>query len=481
VPHRSLIALAPPPLKLTDGVVVPIDIARIDARLRFDGILGNRYDSTVHFAAGIADGFPVFDLRQAIWSAFLDHSPVAIDHLPPEALGLSGDSGMLVMRRLLAANTTHVFRVTGPLRAPQVRLKNRPPTVKWDGPRLTFRFGFTDRLSGRYLESWIPANFIFDEFHLSICIDLQQTHVPHVLITTGNARQTGFNSWVVDFPSACACSPLLEIHAADRVECVEKTVRVPRNSSQITAWIWKETSDNYNRLSAGADVVASSLIEYSDQLGPYVHGDRFVCILDALGSGMEYAGGMTADVSSIRHEMIHSWWGRGVRPSSQSDSWIDEAIATWFEYDSPQHSRIDSAVTGRKTLVSNNLWTRTTPGEAYSQGRNVIQHLASLLGAEQIKSYLRELFLKQLGEPLTTAAFESFLLSRFPDRQSVIALHRHIHGFPDHTDSPRLEFLRDSSAICWDDSSITVRSDSDAESKEGGTAAGQKLDFCSVP
>jgi hypothetical protein len=32
------------------------------------------------------------------------------------------------------------------------------------GPRLAFNFGFTDLGAGRYLESWVPANLIFDQF-----------------------------------------------------------------------------------------------------------------------------------------------------------------------------------------------------------------------------------------------------------------------------------------------------------------------------
>ena len=53
------------------------------------------------------------------------------------------------------------------------------------GPRLAFNFGFTDLGAGRYLESWVPANLIFDQFPLTLDLRVVGTAIPHTPITNG--------------------------------------------------------------------------------------------------------------------------------------------------------------------------------------------------------------------------------------------------------------------------------------------------------
>lgn len=462
MPHRSFLHLAPPPATLPDGLAVPIDIERIDARLRFNALLGDHYDSTLLFAAGPRDGFPVFDLRQPIKAAWLDDRAIAPGRLASEDLGGGSRAAMRVVRHAVAAKSLHKLRVVGPLGPPSVQLFNRPPTLQWIGPRLTFRFGFTDRLPGRYLESWIPANLIFDEFDLSVAIDLQQTNIPHTVVSNGYITQAGFNSWRVDFSGINACSPLLEIHAEDRIERRTRTIRVAKSNRPITLHLWKEANDEVNSFDRGMNILESCLQDYSERLGSYGHGDHFICMLDALGNGMEYDGATTASVDQIPHEAIHSWWGRGVRPASQADGWIDEAIATWVERGSDRSYRIDSEAVSRKVLASPNPWTRATPGDAYRQGRDVLRHLSALIGAVRLEELLRKLYREQLGDPLTTAKFESFVISRLPEPAVAVTFHRHVHGLPSQTQSPQLDFGTGPQDLPWDTRSIWVRQDPDA-------------------
>ena len=62
---------------------------------------------------------------------------------------------------------THTLRVAYTLGTPQASDGGQLPAgddAGAPGPRLRFNFGFTDLGPGRYLEAWIPANLIFDQF-----------------------------------------------------------------------------------------------------------------------------------------------------------------------------------------------------------------------------------------------------------------------------------------------------------------------------
>jgi len=45
---------------------------------------------------------------------------------------------------------------------------------------------------------------------------------------------------------------------------------------------------------------------------------------------MEYDGGTTTGQAALQHETYHSWWGRGLKPASQPDAWIDEGWTFYY-------------------------------------------------------------------------------------------------------------------------------------------------------
>lgn len=471
--HRSFIELAPPPVALADGLAVPIDIDRIDATLCFDPLRGDALDATVSFTTGLADGFPVFDLRQTIRAAWLDGSPFPVTRLSHEDLGGGPDAQMRVVRKSLTANTHHVLRVICPLSLPQARMNNRTPIVEWNNSRLTFRFGFTDLTPGRYLDSWIPANLIYDEFDLSLRVELAQTHVPHVLVTTGQAQQTGLNAWYVEFAQASACTPMFEVHAADRVEMMHRAIELPASRSHITIEAWKESDNQFDDLERTLDDLERNLSEFDFRLGRYIHGDRFVYLVDSSG-GMEYAGGATGSAGSLRHELVHSWWARGIRPANQADGWIDEAIARWIEFGA-RSTRIDTSASSREILSRLNLWSRVTPRAAYGQGSSVFQEMALSMGLGRLESILRDLFHERAPGPITTRQLEAFLLQHRPIQGIVDSFHKFVYGLPDHSTPTDLRAA--DPADCgfdtpWDHPSLWVRNSPDGSEEHQSPQVG---------
>jgi hypothetical protein len=180
--------LAPPPRTVDGLLATPIDLQHVEAGLVFDaaGSSGTG-QATVEFVTGDRAGNPIFDLRQQVTAAALDGSPVPVSTLGHHDFGGGPHAELRVLESVLAAGSRHTLRVEYRLGPPAASpVGSYPPAIIWGaGPRLTFNFGFTDLGAGRYLEAFIPANLIFDQFSLTLDLQLLGTAVPHTPITNG--------------------------------------------------------------------------------------------------------------------------------------------------------------------------------------------------------------------------------------------------------------------------------------------------------
>jgi hypothetical protein len=179
----------------------------------------------------------------------------------------------------------------------------RQPSLFWRDGRADFNFGFSDLAPGRYLESWIPANLIYDKFRLTIEIRLRHALATHSLVTNASASEVERHLWRLDFPpTTTALSPMIELHPTS-----ELRVQAERRG-QRRIEVWKAGSRRW-RVKRLAEKIGQWLDDNEQLLGPYLHGDRFVAFLQERG-GMEYDGACTSSVNSMRHEVFHGWWAQ---------------------------------------------------------------------------------------------------------------------------------------------------------------------------
>src|SRR6185295_6530007 len=320
-----------PPSKTVDGLkAVPIDIQKITATLTFDCATSKgEGDATLEFTTSSDSGNPIFDLRQTITEAWLDGAVFPIAKLAHHDFG--------------------------------------------GGPRLAFNFGFTDLGAGRYLEAWVPANLIFDQFELQLTLKVLNTAIAHTVITNGAVSSLGTNQWKVSFPQRfTAFSPLLELRAADKVIQQTGNTVLPVSGTNVTIEAWKLTSSTVD-LNAQINNIKTFLSNNETNVGRYIHGNRFVAFFNV--GGMEYDGGTTTTTGSLRHETFHSWFARGLKAASQPDGWWDEA---WTVYnDSGASGSLPFDFTDPPiTLCSRNPWVRITPTTAYTAGERFFEGLA---------------------------------------------------------------------------------------------------------
>jgi len=434
---------APQP-KLVDGLLaVPIDIQNIDAHLLFDGGTSTATgDATLSFLMGDQDGCPIFDLRQTITNAWLDGVPIAPAQLAHHDFGGGPNGDLRIVNATLAAHSAHTLRVQYTVGLPQTDVAgNYTPHVVWDaGPRLRFNFGFTDLHPSRYLEAFVPANLIYDQFQLTLEIGVQNTGIAHAVITNGAVTSLGANHWSISFPVRfSALSPLLDIRASDTVTLWTDTVTLPVSGNVVTIEGWKLNTDTATDLVNSVNSIKSYLTANENDVGPYLHGDRYVAFLSA--GGMEYEGGTTSVVGSLRHETYHSWWARGVKPARQQDGWWDEGWDVYHDNGSMGATPFNFANPPIE-LCSQNEWQRVTASNAYGAGEAFWEGVAALLGVANLKIFMSEFYSQYKGRVAATYDFEAFLLCRTGNAQLVNAFHRFAYGFTTSVPAPDL-WLRD--------------------------------------
>lgn len=415
---------------------MPIDIDSVAASLVFDGGARTAWaDATITYTVGPTAGSPIFDLRQEITRAWVDGVPVPVSQLDHHGFGTEPFTDLRVVGSVQGAGSVHTLRVRYDLASPNSQLGgNYLPAIEWTGPRLTFVFGLSDLNKSRYAEAWLPANLLFDQYRISLDIQLLGVTAPHSVITNAVVTDLGSNHWKLDFPErSSAASPLVEVRPADTLVRETDSVSLPVSGNTVTIETWRPTSST---------VQLTTETDY----GPYLHGSRFIAFFNGTSGGMEYEGGTTTTPGALLHETFHSWFARGVRPSSQADGWWDEGFTVFYVDGADDAVPFDFSATP-VLLCSRDPWQRHTPRNAYQDGSAFWKGMASLVGVDTLKALMADLYMRHKGNPASTQMIEEFLVSRGGDAQTVDAFHRFVYGLADPSPAPDLRL--DDGADLW--------------------------------
>lgn len=463
-----------PPTKVVDGLlVVPIDIGTIDAHFTFDPNSQSTADVTITYTVGPITGNPIFDLRQlTITQAWLDGVLFPIGQLSSHGFGTGSYTDMRIIESLQSAGSVHTLRLQYELGTPNSQLGGSYlPALEWTaGPKLKFVFGLSDLNRARYVEAWLPANLMFDQYSISLEIKILNTMAVHSVITNGQITIKGMNHWSIDFPDRfTSVSPMLEVRASDSLIWQNDNVVLPASGKNVTIETWKPFSSSIS-LTAEINNIKTFLAENENNYGPYLHDERFVAFFN--GGGMEYEGAATTSTSALLHETFHSWFARGIKPASQADGWYDEGYTTFNDEGANDVVPFDFS-NPPILLCSRDPWQRHTPSNSYGDGSNFWKGMASLLGLTNLKSLMANIYEKYKGQPVSTQMIEEFFLSKTGNVLVVDAFHRFVYGFSDPSPAPELWLMDDPqhttgsdqwNGIFWDSPDLWVRNNDD-----GGT------------
>ncbi len=423
--------LAPPP-KRVDGLwAVPIDIQSIDATIYLDVARANaEAEVYLEFIHGEKTGCPVFDLRQPIAEAWFDGAPIPSQKLAQHDFGAGPDGHLRILEARCRPGSSHTLRLRYPLGLPAAPpVGGRLPALTWiPGLGVRFTFGFSDLAPGRYLDSWLPANLIYDQYSVDIGLTVTGTSEPHTAIHNGNwATQVALNRWWIEYRRhSTALSPMLELHPRRLLRRSTGQTTLPVSRKTITIEVWKDVQDS-TQTGRLIKNVAAWLADHERAMGRYLHGDRFVVFLQDNG-GMEYDGACTTSLSALYHEVFHSWWARGLKPASQNDGWIDEAWTVYCDEFPDNAVPIDWSAPP-VTLSPGHPWWRSTPRESYREGVRLFAGIAHLLGSSAKLHKLMCAFYKANAPGfVSTAALQQHLCAANPQIESAFA--RFVYGRP---------------------------------------------------
>lgn len=124
-------------------------------------------------------------------------------------------------------------------------------------------------------------------------------------------------------------------------------------------------------------------------------------------TGMEYYGGSTTGLGALSHELTHLYWGTTAVNATYRDSWLDESINVWWNFEStPVDAGFRSDILGGRHSLSLGF-----DGRAYEEGARVIAAVASRMGEDRLLAFLNTVYRARLFTPYTTDDFVADLVA----------------------------------------------------------------------
>jgi hypothetical protein len=416
-----------PPAREVDGLLgVPMDIQSLSATLIFD-LEARTKEATADLVFKVGEtGYPIFDLRQNIRSATLDMKPIKPETVSTFDMGPQSGT-MRLLEWEIQAGAPSILQLAYDLEAPDAPAA-RGALKRENG--LFFSTNFTDLKPGRYLEQWFPANLIYDRFSFELELQLKNAKHEHLIFTNADVEELDRHSWRLRWPEyTTAFSPMLVIAPKADIEVSTKTVKCVKDQ-KIKVTIAKDKKSS-GSLKSAHKKVSEALRDFSKTVGPWPHGDRCTVYLRDSSGSMEYDGATTTAYGAIRHEIFHSWFGRGVKPRSQNDAWWDEAWDVWFA-DGGRYSHMDFSKPGEAiTLCGSNPWNRITARQSYGKGAQFFARVAHLIGEKKLRSIMSDFFKENALQTASTQEMESFLIEKSGNSKLQTLFNRYVYGQDD--------------------------------------------------
>lgn len=265
-------------------------------------------------------------------------------------------------------------------------------------------FWMSDLTDRNYLEQYLPTNLEYDQYQATIEYKIIGTDDEHVIYTNGDVDELEKNRWRVKYPATfSASSYYMHISEAGlNNEQREFYHSIDGRDIPILIYSRQYTSKYMER-------AKKVLAELERDYGPWPHPQLIV--YGAGSGGMEHAGATITSYDALGHELIHSYFARGVMPSHGNSGWVDEAIASWRDIDYRQYSKYTLVST---SMGGHSVYRRHTDKAAYKMGRRFMGHLDEKFEKKGgLKKFLKDFFEHRKFKPFKTSDFQAALETYF--------------------------------------------------------------------
>ena len=271
--------------------------------------------------------------------------------------------------------------------------------------RVSCAFWIRDLKDRLFLEQYLPTNLEFDQYQMDINVNFSGVNkIDQDFYTNGIVIRTSPTSWRINFPSYFTTSSLY-FHttpkgAFRKLESFYKTESGKEISIIVYTMYLMKTSD----FEKYAHQVMKEL-EYD--YGEWSHPSLVAYgTLPGMG-GMEHSGAAQTSLAALDHEMLHSYFAKGIMPANGNSGWIDEGIASWRDQ-GYQRSPVPQ-FTG-SNLGGQSVYKRNTDDRCYDLGGKFMAYLDYRLQDKGgLKAFLKGYFAAYKHTVITQEHFKNNL------------------------------------------------------------------------
>lgn len=367
----------------------PINIATQNLKFDID-VSAQTIIGTSFITFTVAEkGFPYFDLIANIQEMNLDIAPVSFESIADPT---NMNQSFVTLNQEVEPGQTYILKAIYEINHNYLGFAN-------GGVQLQTQY--TD-LNGKFFEYWGPVAFEDDQFQLNLDFNLINSTVSHNLFVNGNVDYDNAFLWKVTFPQYYTKSSFYFHFTSTSYVVRNFSYQGLERSIPITAYGASAAIVN-----EAIETLPMLLKEFEDDYGPYPHSE-FLANMKSSGGGMEYVGATITSLGSLDHELLHSWFARGVMPAEGRSGWIDEAFASWRDYNYFQApSLLERSITN---LANYSPFQKTTPRNSYVEGRHLISELdRKFANYGGMKFIMRKFFERYKYQVVTTEELKAFL------------------------------------------------------------------------
>lgn len=383
--------LAPPDFDTASGRAIFVDFKTAQYDITYNVMWKKtKVKSTIKFSS-VKEGSPVFDLIPKPKNVKVDGIPVVVtDELLPDGtpvrklnIDLLPGEHTLEMENSFSEN---------------VRYNLFSKTV-------SSAFWIRDLKNRMFLEQYIPSNFEFDQYQIKLNLNFAGIKkAKQDIYTNGRVVSTSPNSFEVTFPEyftvSCPYFHLTPKGQKKRIDFTYKSV----DGRHLPVTVYTSWWSHPKKFKKEAEKIFKEL---EADYGPWGH-DGLVAYETLPGTGgMEHSGATQTSLAALDHEMLHSYFAKGVMPANGNAGWIDEAIASWRDYG---YQRKPFPIFAGSNLGKGSVYKRNTDSRAYALGREFMAYLDyKLQDVGGLKAFLRGYFQTYKHTVITQEHFKNNL------------------------------------------------------------------------
>ena len=383
--------LAPPDFETTYGRAIFVDFKTADYDVTYNVKWKKTSVKTRIVFQANSTGKPLFDLIPDVNNASIDGRKVEIVETT------SPDGSKLRQVNEVVAPGEHVLEIENSFRE-NVRYSLLTRKV-------SSAFWIRDLKYRKFLEQYIPSNFEFDQYKMTMNVTFEGTQkAKQDIYTNGKVTETSPNSYRIEFPEYYTVScPYFHTTPKGKNKRIDFTYP-SIDGRQIPITVYTQWWSHPRKFKAETERV---MAELEADYGPWGH-DSFTAYETIPGTGgMEHAGATQTSFGALDHEMLHSYFAKGVMPANGNSGWIDEGIASWRDRGYPRLPTIDFE---GSDIGGQSVYKRNTDNRSYKLGSAFFANLDyRLQDMGGLKAFLKGYFAAYKHTVITTEHFKNNL------------------------------------------------------------------------